>query len=202
MKGLKFVLFSAVLAILICSRVYSKNAQRDISNGVIRFHVLANSDSTDDQQLKIKVRDDVLSGFENGLSKMNSRKETVKYLEKNVEAIRDCAQNTVYKNGYDYPVKVTVQNDYFPTKKYGDVTLPAGDYTALRIEIGEANGHNWWCVLFPPLCYVDVTQAEIPDKEKDMLKQNMNEEDYALITDDNTPVRVKFKIVEFWNSIK
>jgi stage II sporulation protein R len=199
MRSLKFLLFSAVLAALLCTRAYSKNTQKDISKSVIRFHVLANSDSDYDQKLKLKVRDAVLSDFRFELENTKTREETINFLERNVESIRKSAETELAKNGSNYPVKVTVQKDYFPTKKYGDVTLPSGDYDALRIEIGKAEGHNWWCVVFPPLCYVDITQPQISEKEKSVLKNNLSADEYSLVTDDTAEVRVKLKIMELWN---
>jgi stage II sporulation protein R len=201
MKGLAVFLLIAVGVIAVCCNAYSKNVQKGISDGVIRFHVLANSDDEEDQRLKLKVRDEVLSCLEAELSTCESREETVGVIESNLDKIQLYAENVVKDNGYDYPVKVEMSRDTFPTKKYGDVTLPAGEYDALRIEIGKAEGHNWWCVMFPPLCYVDITKNESPQEDKRLLKENMSDEEYSIITSDTTEVKLKFKIIELLNSI-
>lgn len=123
-------------------------------------------------------------------------------LYENMNDIRRLAMEEVKNSGYSYDVRVYMTKDYFPTKAYGDVSLPAGEYEALRVEIGNGGGHNWWCVMFPPLCYVDVTQKQVPVKDKIILKNVLDESEYELITKDTPNVRVKFKVVELWNELK
>lgn len=117
-----------------------------------------------------------------------------------MENIKKVAQDTVIQSGYNYNVNISIGNFEFPTKTYGDVSFPAGFYDALRIEIGSANGKNWWCVMFPPLCFVDVTSGIVPEESKETLKQDISSEEYDLITGANTEVKFKFKLVEMFQS--
>ncbi len=196
-------LIAAVISAF-CTKTYSDTIQNGIANEVIRFHVLANSDSKEDQELKIKVRDSILNEYKEELSACENIYQTKKVINDNLEKIAECAERTIKNEGYDYNVKASLSVDKFPTKKYGDVVFPAGDYTALRIEIGEAKGRNWWCVMFPPLCFVDITHNEIPENDKQQLKNILTEEEYSIISsaENNTsiPVKIKFKIVELWQS--
>ena len=120
--------------------------QEHLAQEVLRFHILANSDSESDQALKITVRDQVLDYLEAEMPKALDVKETKRWMRKNVDALEKLCRETVAENGYDYPVTAAVTTCWFPDKTYGDVTFPAGNYEALRIEIGDAQGHNWWCV--------------------------------------------------------
>ena len=108
----------------------------------------------------------------------------------------------IKENGYNYDVNIRIGNFEFPTKTYGDISFPAGNYDALRIEIGEAQGQNWWCVMFPPLCFVDVTSGVVPDESKEVIKDNLNEEEYNLISDnESSDVKFKFSLIEFFKNI-
>ena len=114
--------------------------------------------------------------------------------------------NYVKENGYNYDVNIEIGNFHFPTKSYGDISFPAGNYDALKIEIGDAIGQNWWCVLFPPLCFVNSSTGVVPDDSKNTLKENINSESYEIISEgnnsnDNTSdIKIKFKIIEFFNN--
>jgi stage II sporulation protein R len=168
--------------------------------------VVANSDSEADQALKLKIRDGVLHTYFDALSQSESVDKTKLYIAERLEEIEDTAESIVKAQGFNYNVTAMLANDYFPTNNYGDITLPAGMYDALRIEVGAGEGKNWWCVMFPPLCFVDVTKsATIPDGEKSQLKAGTGEAGYALLSDEkregDVVVSVKFKIVEWWQKI-
>ena len=188
--------------------VHTKNYSQKIISGiasqVIRFHVLANSDESADQNLKLLVKEKVLAQYSPVLNASSSIKETRQTIENNLAAIEALAQTIVYEQGFSYSVKATLAKDNFPTKQYGDITLPAGNYETLRIEIGESKGQNWWCVMFPPLCYVDVTKNEIDPATKEILRSMMTEEEYMLMDNNmrqnNDIVKIKFKIVEWWQN--
>ena len=195
----KIILAAALIIGIICStKVYSDTVQAGIAEEVIRFHVLANSDSDDDQALKLKVRDGVLDKYHEELSGSDNKEETRKIIMDNIDGITKCAGDIIKSEGFDYDVKAYMTKDDFPTKVYGDISLPAGEYEALRIEIGKAEGHNWWCVMFPPLCYVDVSCNEVSVDDKKVLENVLNYEEYKLVTEDTPEVKVKFKIVEWW----
>lgn len=183
---------------------YAKSTSSEISNSVFRLHVLANSDSSEDQSLKYKVRDKLISYMNTICSTTTSKEEAISIAQNHLNDFQKIAEQTISENGYTYPVKVQIGNFDFPTKTYGDISLPAGSYDALRVEIGKAQGQNWWCVMFPPLCFIDVSSGVVPDESKELLKENMNEEDFALISDNNShsEISFKFKILEFFGSKK
>ena len=179
-------------------------ASEDYKDKLIRFHVIANSDSEEDQNLKLKVRDALLSYMNTLSSNCNTKEEAIQIATQHQNEFQTIAENVIVENGYNYPVQIKINNFYFPTKSYGDISLPAGYYDALRVEIGNAKGKNWWCVMFPPLCFVDVSSGIVPDDSKDLLQDNMSDEEYDLITNsnDNSSLTFKFKIVELFENIK
>ena len=167
------------------------------------MHVIANSDSTEDQALKLKVRDNLLN-FMNDLAKDCSSKEEVIVLAKeHKEDFEKIASKTITENGFSYPVSVDICVSDFPTKTYGDISLPAGCYDALKVKIGDANGKNWWCVMFPPLCFVDVSSGVVPDDSKQEMKENLSDEEYELISKtDDGKINFKFKLIEFFQNMR
>ena len=194
----RFILltFLLILYIFVSAVSYTNAVCSDIQESVFRLHVIANSDSTEDQNLKYIVRDSVID-YINEISKdASSKDEVIAIAKEHLTEIEEIALQTVKDNGYDYPVKVSIGNFAFPSKKYGDITLPPGYYDALKIEIGEAAGQNWWCVMFPPLCFVDVTSRVVPEESKEIMKDNLTDEEYDLISGKSADVEIKFKIVE------
>lgn len=191
-----FILFSAFS--------YVNAVSSEISNSVFRLHVIANSDSEEDQNLKYKVRDSLLEYMNSLCSNVSSKQEAISIAQNHVEDFENIAKRVISDNGYEYTVSVEIGQYDFPTKEYGDITLPAGMYDALRVKIGSATGHNWWCVMFPPLCFVDVSSGVVPDSSKELLEENMSEEEYNLITDssNSSDLSFKFKIVELFENIK
>ena len=201
LKNSSIVLFLLFIYILFSAGSYSLAISSDLSQSVFRLHVLANSDSKEDQELKLKVRDNLLNYMNEICSNCSTKEEAMKIANENKDKFQEIAENTIKENGFNYSVKININNFYFPTKSYGDISLPAGYYDALRVEIGEAKGQNWWCVMFPPLCFIDVTSGVVPDESKEQLKENMSEEDYALISDtDDGEMKFKFKILEFFTN--
>lgn len=190
------------LLFMLATKSYSYNIQKGIADEVIRLHVLANSDEDYDQQLKIKVKDGIVKMLENELHNSMSKDETRIILLQNLDKIEDKAKEIIEENGYNYNVSAKITFDDFPTKQYGDVVLPAGEYEALKVEIGEAKGKNWWCVMFPPLCFVDASVKEVPKEDKDMLKSVLTDTEYDIVTkadnENDIPIKIKFKIVEMW----
>lgn len=152
--------------------------QEDIAEQIIRLHVIANSDSEEDQALKLKVRDEILSGIQDSLIYADTPAIAGKILKKEKELISEIAAAKIRQEGYDYSVRVVLEERYFPAKSYGELTFPPGNYQALCIEIGAAAGKNWWCVLFPSLCFVDETNAVIPEESKARLQDSLSPEAY------------------------
>lgn len=200
-KRLLLLLLLLFIYTFICAFSYVSAVSNDIQDSVFRLHVIANSDSAEDQNLKYIVRDKVLE-YINSISGNESSKEDVINLAKeNINEIQKIAENTINENGYNYLVKLNIGNFAFPTKTYGDISFPAGFYDALKIEIGEAKGQNWWCVMFPPLCFVDVTSGVVPEESKEVIKENLSEEEYNLLSEDSNDINFKFRIVEMFQNI-
>lgn len=177
-------------------------SQQSIAKKIIRFHVLANSDSLEDQALKLKVRDKVLEYIAPKMAECKTINESKKVLMQNNDNIRKIAQDVVFQKGYTYSVKTELSKVQFPVKEYGTIILPEGEYEAYRILIGSANGHNWWCVMFPPLCFTDITKGDVEVKKtQEEMKQALTKEEYELVDNsknisDSKKIVVKFKIVE------
>lgn len=175
--------------------------QQDISNKIIRFHVLANSDSDEDQNLKLKVKDEILKYMQPRLSNSKSIEETKKILLSSDEHIKSIANKVIKENGYNYSVNTELSNENFPIKTYGNITLPAGKYQAYRVLIGNAKGRNWWCVMFPPLCFIDITKGEVSQNESvNDMKKVLNDDEIDYIRNDEK-IEYRFKIVDVVNKI-
>lgn len=195
---LSFLLF---IYTSICAISYAQNVSTDIANSVFRLHVIANSDSKEDQNLKYKVRDNLLNYMNNICKNCTSKEEAISLVEQNKNTFKQIALDTIKSEGYSYDVNINIGNFEFPTKNYGDISLPAGFYDALRVEIGEAKGQNWWCVMFPPLCFVDISSGVVPDESKEQMKESLTEEEFALISSNSTDnIQFKFKLLEFLGS--
>lgn len=197
-KFKRFILVSALLIIYVCISAvsYTHAVTTDIADSVFRLHVIANSNSDEDQNLKYIVRDRVIEYMSSISQNASSKEDVIEIAKANLDKIQAIASQTIRENGYTYSVNVEVGNFSFPSKRYGDITLPPGYYDALRIKIGKAEGQNWWCVMFPPLCFVDVTSGVVPDESKEIMKENLSKEEFDLISKNSNEVKVKFKIVE------
>lgn len=167
---------------------------------LIRFHVLANSDSDEDQELKLKVRDEIIKYLQPMLKQSKSLEQSEQIILSESENIKNIGENIIKENGYTYEVEVKLEYNNFPAKQYSNIVLPAGEYKALRILIGESKGKNWWCVMFPPLCFVDENNGVIDKETDEKLRSVLTKEEYNLIAEDNIEktkdVKMKFKIVE------
>lgn len=192
----------------------------DISSKLIRFHVIANSDGELDQKLKLKVRDEVLKYIQPLLKDSKDIEESRDILKEENENIINIAKEIIEENGYSYKVESTLTKEYFPVKTYGNITLPQGKYEAYRIIIGSGEGQNWWCVMFPPICFVDLTKGEVAYEEtENQMKKVLNDEELNLVsntkeaskdnlqgskvvdnTEDNNIV-IKFKIGELLKNL-
>ncbi len=199
MKKMKWRRFLGEIALCIglvaavAAYVVPVRAQNSLAGKMTRLHVLANSDSAEDQSLKLKVRDRILreAGYEYGSF-------TGQIDEQLLERLRSAAQDEVYRQGYRYPVSVSRQTMYFDTRHYEGFSLPAGQYDAVRVIIGEGAGQNWWCVLFPPLCLGAAEQ----DVSQVAQQAGLSDEDIALIREDGTGYIVRFRLAEAWGRLR
>lgn len=186
------------LAAALLLGLWLEREQSDLADSVLRLHVLANSDSETDQALKLKVRDRVLSEAEAILPGESSVEEAARKIEENLSRLAASGAEVVAQEGYDYSVSASLEETWFPTKEYEDFSLPAGQYQALRIVIGEGGGQNWWCVVFPPLCLGSVSETA----RETALDAGMDEQQVALLTGETEGYVVKFKALEIWEQIK
>ena len=154
----------------------------DVKNTLIRFHVIANSDSNEDQNLKLDIKNKVIEYLYPLLSDSKSIDESRKILINNEDKVKEIAYEIINEEGFNYSVDVVLSKENFPQKEYGSIVLPQGEYEAYRIIIGNGQGHNWWCVMFPPLCFIDVTKGQVEDEKSQNaldkeIEENKNKED-------------------------
>ena len=188
-----FVLIACIISIA-CSCVCSFGEECSfIRENTLRLHILTNSDSPADQALKLKIRDAVLSHSGELFSGCDTRQKMVSAAQEQLSDIQRIAEQTAMHNGYDLPVTVSVTDMFFETRRYDNVLLPAGTYTAVRIELGEAAGKNWWCVLYPPLC-VSAAQTGFTEEEAQISDSLLQQEELPRY-------RVRLAVVEWWESL-
>lgn len=202
---MKKILIGLCIGIFCVSLVnsYFNKTQTALANGVIRFHVVANSDTAADQNLKLKVRNRVINQMSTLFDKDGNIATAREVIINNMEFIKQAAKDEVQKNGFSYDVRVSLGKSDFPTKDYGKIVLPAGSYEALKIEIGKAEGKNWWCVLFPPLCFVNENCVSYTNDGAKMVMASVGKENAELVKKDKSPkVQLKFKSYEVWQTGK
>lgn len=194
MKTITKALVSGFIISVICSCLGFFGRCERISDKIFRLHIIANSDSADDQALKLKVRDRILNDVGLDLSEATDIIGAEEIAEDKLNEIESIAQDEILKNGYEYSVKAQIVHMYFSTRYYGDITMPAGYYDALRIVIGEGKGKNWWCVMFPPMCLPAAEGSAELQKVLDIGEVNMLDsgQEYAL----------EFKAVEIYAKIQ
>ena len=184
-----------LLSILIIPLIKTEKEIKVYDN-TIRLHVIANSDDESDQDLKLHVRDEILKYVSGFISSKDSFSESEAMIRTRLNNIKRISENTVDNYGYNYPVEVRLEEEYYPTCEYEGVRLPEGRYTSLKVMIGEAEGHNWWCVLYPALC----TSTAKPQKE--LTQAGFTEEEIRILTESEDPeYKIKFKIIELFSEI-
>ena len=202
MKRFKFILILFILFsiyIFISAYSYVLAISDNLYNSVFRLHVIANSDSQEDQNLKYIVRNALLNYINENSSEFNSKDDIINFSKNHIDTLKKLAEETIKKSGFNYPVSIDIGNFEFPTKNYGDISFPSGFYDGLKVKIGSANGKNWWCVMFPPLCFVDTTNGIVPDSSKETLRENMDEENYKIVSESSSAdISLKFKIIELF----
>ena len=197
----KFFLIFLLLIFFIFFSIfsYAKTVSTDLENNIFRLHILANSNSIEDQSLKLKIRDNIINYLENLCINCSSKSEYISIIEKNIENLKAITRQAIIENGYNYSINIEIGNFYFPTKHYGNISYPSGFYDGLKIKIGEAEGQNWWCSLFPPLCFTDISSGIIDDNARKNLENNISSEEFSIISSNNTIYKIKFKLIEFLN---
>ena len=205
MKYIKQISFCMVIAIFatgiltwnIFLNLETKSTVSVLSHSAIRFHILANSDSVSDQTLKMRVKESVVNYIYEKTGDFKTVDEAKNFILNNDKTIKSIATKAIADKGYDYTVSSTFGFSDFPVKSYGDVIFPKGTYTSYTIKIGNGKGHNWWCVLYPPLCFVDVSTGVLPDNSKEKLRDSLSDTQYHTVTKYN----FKFKYLKFFNNL-
>ena len=199
------ILFAALIIGIIITYIFSPDMQnnnqlqKDIADKIIRFHVRANSDSEKDQALKLKVKDEVVSYLTESMKASDSKTDSITYIENHLSEITAIADATIKEEGYDYKATAYMTNEFFPTKTYGDVTIPCGNYDAFRIDIGSSSGQNWWCVLYPPLCFVQGSYGVATDESKMLLKNILDEDEFNYISGTSSKdISFEFKFLDLF----
>lgn len=195
----------AIEAAEVLSSFDSDENKDDLEGSIIRFHVKANSNSEEDMNLKYAVRDQVLDALSRKLMNCETMEETEHKINDNLSALKQVAEKTIRSKGYNYAVKVYLTYDEFPMRQYGELVLPAGKYRALRVDIGEAKGENFWCLLYPAMCYTSDSGAVLSREDGKEIKKELSEEDYdRLFVRKSVPrkqIKYKLKIVEWFEGL-
>ena len=187
----------------------SENAKSELADNLIRLHVVANSDSPEDQELKNSVKDEIIKYMKDELKGVRDIDKSREIINDNLKYIKNIAEDEIKRQGKNYAVNVSLGDYPFPTKVYSDISLPAGVYQALRVSIGEGVGQNWWCVLFPPLCFVDATRGAVSESFKEDLEEiiESDTDKYYIFASEKSDVKeisikFKFKLVEVFKDSK
>lgn len=194
------IAFLSVIAIVLSlygaySISFFAKASESVRTEVVRLHILANSDSEEDQEVKLLVRDALLRESEALSGEYSSVEEAEEYFRANKEELTEIANRVLRENGFSYTATVTLTEEFYETRQYGDLTFPAGIYTSLRVILGEGEGHNWWCVMFPNLCVPVAGDIETDDGETD----NFSSGGKKVVEE---KFQIKFKIVEIYENFK
>lgn len=186
-----------ILAVAMVAGLFPVHGEEEIYDTVVRLHVLANSDSDADQALKLKVRDRVIELVSPAVENCSSQSEAIAAIGGIMNELESAAAEVIATEGYDYPVSILIGEEYYPTKTYETCAFPSGEYVSLRVCIGEAEGQNWWCCLFPPLCLSAATDSSDEDNEDAFASVGLTGEQYKIITETDKPkYKVRFKILE------
>ena len=194
-------LFTAFLLSMAFRLESSEALAERLSPDILRFHVLADSNSSEDQRLKLEVRDLVIEYIRQFLGTEASKAETISLVLAHQKEIESIAHDYLLSQGKDCPISLALTRDYFPTKAYGDLVFPCGTYDTARLTIGSGKGRNWWCVLYPSLCFISDTQAVVPDSSKDQLKSMVAEEDYFSLLSAHPKIHFSLRISEWWDNL-
>lgn len=188
---------TVAIAVFLIVGFFPVHGESKIYDTVVRLHVLANSDSEQDQALKLEVRDEIIKIISPSVENCHSIEEAIAAIGSVMDDIQTKAEEVVSKRGYDYAVSIKIGKEHYPTKEYESCCFPAGEYVSLQVLLGEAEGQNWWCCLFPPLCLSAASEQARLDNEDAFISAGLNADQYKIITDsDKTKYKVRFKILE------
>ena len=194
------LLFGLMFSMLIMA--YADETQKSIADSLVRLHIVANSDSQIDQSVKLLVRDAVIDELSPIISNASNPSHAQQIINDNLSLVEKAAQSVLKKNNLSYGATALCTISHFPTKQYENIILPAGNYNALKIILGNGDGQNWWCVMYPPLCFEGSIDGNMNSDAKTLLKSNLDSDEYALICQNSSiPVKFKFKIFEIFDML-
>lgn len=193
--------FALALCMTMAVTAYSDNVQEDLQDNLIRLHIIAESDSDNDQNVKLKVRDAILKNVGEKMT-ASDKDECKAKITGNLGEIEQIADNVLRENGFNYTSRAEYGKFYFPEKTYKSMTLPAGEYYGIRVVLGSGEGHNWWCVMYPPLCFKEGEEVTLSRESEKILREKLDSDTYEIITQKNNEVVVKFKIVQVVQELK
>lgn len=189
-------LLFALILIFVAFMGICEAVSEDISDGIVRLHIIANSNSEEDQAVKLKIRDEIIEyarSYEN---------IDIEFVNEHKEEIKTIADRILSENEFSYKSYVKTGKFNFPTKTYENITLPKGEYDAVKIVLGEGGGENWWCVMFPPLCFTGSAEGVLSEEDKEKLKNTMSDAEYEIISDENIKFKPAFRAIELWAEFK
>lgn len=184
-------------AIVLTIGMWASVTQNALADEVLRLHVVANSDSDADQAVKLQVRDAILSAATPYLEGVQGQQEAQQALEPHLGELAQAGAQVLSDAGMDYPITVSISNVWFPTREYTDFALPAGTYRSLQVILGDGAGHNWWCVVYPPLCLGSVSEESVETSASGVLSQDQ----ISLISGQDGEYVLRFKVLEWWDSL-
>lgn len=204
-----FLLFFIILFILLIlfiyylAKSYSTIMFNNISNSFVRFHVVANSNSTEDQMIKYMVRDKIMNYISPFLNKAHNKEEAIQILNNHLDELNDISKNLIEEEGIYYSINISVDKSYFPTKDYESFILPEGYYDALVVELGEAQGQNWWCVMFPSICIPQSDDFNLMNNTMSILEDSLDSEELSIVSKNSssTNIKIKFKLIELFENL-
>ena len=190
LKKLLIVFILFLLYFIFNSISYSYSISNDLEENLFRLHIIANSDSEEDQNLKLFIRDNVINYLKN--YQFSNKTELITFLKTHENELHQVIQTAINQKGYNYNFTIEIGNSFFPQKKYENIILPSGYYDGLKIKIGKAEGKNWWCVLFPPMCLINESTCELPEESELILKNSLSEECNSIVSSDTQKYKFKF----------
>lgn len=196
-SGLWLALGCFVLALLLSMGHLQREREMlagRLAPSILRFHILANSDSDLDQAVKLEVRSLILDYVRDLLPAGADKAETEACLSRFKDSIEEQANQFLAKNGFLYRAHMQLTRCYFPTRVYGNLVFPCGTYDAVRITLGKGDGHNWWCVLYPRFCFVDAVCTEVPSESMELLRKNVNQDDLLAMEDHRPDIKIRFRL--------
>lgn len=198
-KSIFLIIFFFIIYFIFNSFAYSYSVSKRLKTDIFRLHIIANSDSKEDQELKLYIRDKLLDYLHQ--FSFNSKKELITFLNENKPKIENQIHQWILEKGFTYSATLEIGNSHFPQKIYSNINMPSGDYDGLKVKLGKASGKNWWCVLFPPMCLIDSTTCKLPTESEEILENSLDQETYSVLTSNTLSYKFKFKIVDIINNL-